>query len=1037
MVIRITDFDMLNCGLVGKSSIDDTKAQVISLSEDFILVNNKLSLVKTSEFSLKTHTHDGLMRNTERAKLEGIELGSTKNKKDSFLLDRNNHYGSIKINDLLISEIGVIGNLGNGPEIVSISKLHDIPEFNENNKGLVPKSIGEKRLLQSDGQWVDKITIDEVIVTKDIISNNFSGISHGINTGDQLVSLKGAAIGEGYNEIEVTIPDNSISLQSLKSISSGMLGRIDGIGQPDLITFEQLRKLLSLSGNNSGDQLISLRGLVKGDGYGIINTTIDDNSIPPVTINIPIGTLIGNLNNTNTVSIDDLINYLPKFDENNIGILTHGPENKYLRGDGKWSSIKHPQLSWSDINGNFESFIQQYISSYVKNYDNANFNDMSCENISSRTASFVSIKVNDKDVLTSDMASQYAGSVIELNSLSPNLFVVGNTIYGTGNATSLAEYNYGAISFRITKLNFDFGFDDFIINCDENGNLYYKTLITSCKTNDQISFINDGNTFCLQINGKVITSFKATGKISKAYFFLRNSELRNIHYRPIYNEPDPKRLISNSVTWHTNGIVEPNGVSKSIGNIIYQSPPYPVLQNVDYVLRFDVSSIGEGYVSCRVNYINDHDISIGSNVIWNKISPNDTVFCEIKTPDNTKNIELTFMGNDKIDNITINDIDISRKAPFYPIGEYAPEPLSSKGSNLIINSDFRYGTMGLSINSDCIKKGSINDPCFSYIENDGVVWFNNTHVNLYPVMTERYQWSCLGTGNLTITIGCYNNGNLLGNIIESYSSIEWQRHYKSIHLIPTTKEISVSVLMTIGSKLAGPYLSPEYDFPIKTSKISLGDFTIKSENNALMFNSTMILSDKLYINNIETSKLSSAGNYIDITNGIINFNNGVKILDKNGITIKKDQPLIISGETSIVNDDDILLISGKSVNINKLEITADDVKFKGTSILPKLRINGFIPGVPNNNSTIWGQIVPFNVSLNYEKCVIKSTHIASSKTEFLLKRNNQIIGKFVFNKNASQADVSFSQNVLKEGELLTIDSGVSSNGIKNITILLR
>jgi hypothetical protein len=120
----------------------------------------------------------------------------------------------------------------------------------------------------------------------------------GSNSGDQTIVLSGDVSGTGTGSISTTIGDgsitntklatNSVSLDKIANISTGtILGNKEiGSQSPVALSISQVKTMLGLSGNNTGDQIITLTGDVTGFGTGSFAATIADGAV----VNAKLGT---------------------------------------------------------------------------------------------------------------------------------------------------------------------------------------------------------------------------------------------------------------------------------------------------------------------------------------------------------------------------------------------------------------------------------------------------------------------------------------------------------------------------------------------------------------------------------------------------------------------------------------------------------------------------------------------------------------------------------------------------------------------------
>ena len=111
------------------------------------------------------------------------------------------------------------------------------------------------------------------------------------NTGDQTIVLSGSISGSGTGAISTTLADNavtntklavkSVSLDKIVNISANTIlgNNISGNQSPAALSISDVKTMLNLAGNNTGDQTIILNGIISGSGSSTITTTLADNSV--------------------------------------------------------------------------------------------------------------------------------------------------------------------------------------------------------------------------------------------------------------------------------------------------------------------------------------------------------------------------------------------------------------------------------------------------------------------------------------------------------------------------------------------------------------------------------------------------------------------------------------------------------------------------------------------------------------------------------------------------------------------------------------
>ena len=119
------------------------------------------------------------------------------------------------------------------------------------------------------------------------------------------ITLDGAITGIGVGTINTTIQDNAVTLSKLANIPANTIigNNTDGLtgAVPKALIISEVKDMLNLSGNNTGDQAITLQGDVTGTwADGFITTNITDETVGLSNIvKIPINTILGN--NTSTL----------------------------------------------------------------------------------------------------------------------------------------------------------------------------------------------------------------------------------------------------------------------------------------------------------------------------------------------------------------------------------------------------------------------------------------------------------------------------------------------------------------------------------------------------------------------------------------------------------------------------------------------------------------------------------------------------------------------------------------------------------------
>ncbi len=98
----------------------------------------------------------------------------------------------------------------------------------------------------------------------------------GTNSGDQTITLTSDVTGSGTGSFATTIAANAVSNTKLADVPTATFkGRTTaGTGDPEDLTVAQAKTLLNLTGTNSGDQTITLTGVVTGSGTGSFATSL-------------------------------------------------------------------------------------------------------------------------------------------------------------------------------------------------------------------------------------------------------------------------------------------------------------------------------------------------------------------------------------------------------------------------------------------------------------------------------------------------------------------------------------------------------------------------------------------------------------------------------------------------------------------------------------------------------------------------------------------------------------------------------------------
>jgi len=106
------------------------------------------------------------------------------------------------------------------------------------------------------------------------------GIS-GTNTGDQTITLTGPVTGSGTGSFATTITDKAVTLAKMADMATAsFLGRnTAAVGVPEVLSIATAKTMLNLSGNNTGDQTITLTGDVTGSGTGSFAATIANKAV--------------------------------------------------------------------------------------------------------------------------------------------------------------------------------------------------------------------------------------------------------------------------------------------------------------------------------------------------------------------------------------------------------------------------------------------------------------------------------------------------------------------------------------------------------------------------------------------------------------------------------------------------------------------------------------------------------------------------------------------------------------------------------------
>lgn len=103
----------------------------------------------------------------------------------------------------------------------------------------------------------------------------------GSNTGDQTITLTGAVTGSGTGSFVTTIPAASITLAQQANMATGSIvyRKTAAAGAPEIQSLATLKTDLGLAGSNSGDQTITLTGVITGSGTGSFATSLTAASV--------------------------------------------------------------------------------------------------------------------------------------------------------------------------------------------------------------------------------------------------------------------------------------------------------------------------------------------------------------------------------------------------------------------------------------------------------------------------------------------------------------------------------------------------------------------------------------------------------------------------------------------------------------------------------------------------------------------------------------------------------------------------------------
>ena len=160
-------------------------------------------------------------------------------------------------------------------------------------------------------------------------NGTFSGSSSGTNTGDQVITLTGDAIGSGGGSFAVTIANGVVSLTKMANVATGTIfyRKTAGTGSPEVQTLATLKTDLGLTGTNSGDQTIILTGDVTGSGTGSFATSIANNAVTlgdmaQITANSILGRVTASTGNVEVLSAANVKSILSLGNVENTALST-------------------------------------------------------------------------------------------------------------------------------------------------------------------------------------------------------------------------------------------------------------------------------------------------------------------------------------------------------------------------------------------------------------------------------------------------------------------------------------------------------------------------------------------------------------------------------------------------------------------------------------------------------------------------------------------------------------------------------------------
>ena len=262
----------------------------------------------------------------EQTKLTGIETAATANSTDVVLLARANHTGTqlaatISDFDATVSANAAVA--ANTAKVTNVSTALSTGTVTATSYGITSDGgaddvvIAQAIATTSAGllSGADKSKLDgiESGATADqtsivgitgstaefnaaLTDGSFTtggGTSTGTNTGDQTITLTGGVTGSGTGSFAATVITNANLTGGVTSVGNSatvitnadLTGHVTSTGNAAVLgsfTVGQLSTALSdatLSGNNTGDQTITLTGDVTGSGTGSFAATVADNSI--------------------------------------------------------------------------------------------------------------------------------------------------------------------------------------------------------------------------------------------------------------------------------------------------------------------------------------------------------------------------------------------------------------------------------------------------------------------------------------------------------------------------------------------------------------------------------------------------------------------------------------------------------------------------------------------------------------------------------------------------------------------------------------